>query len=181
MNAAHHADAKRGRAVVAIAALLMVMVTACSRPPAWPPLAVDADLGHDACAGCRMIVSDGRFAAQYHERNDPDRAVEFFDDLGCLLAAHGGSSCDPQAVFVRSFDDAGWIRGDEGFVVRAAAFTSPMGHGFAAFATRPAAETQARSRADARLFELATLLRHDRSAAGIAAADVFAGSKGDHP
>jgi copper chaperone NosL len=181
MSATCHADPKRARAVVAIAAIVVVMVSACSRPPAWPPLAVDADLGHDACAGCRMIVSDGRFAAQYHDRADPDGATEFFDDLGCLLAAHGGASCDPQGVFVRSFDDAGWVRGDQGFVVRAAAFTSPMGHGLAAFATRPAAEAQARSRADARLFELATLLRHERSAAGVAAADLFAGSKGDHP
>jgi copper chaperone NosL len=181
MSANGHADSKSGRALVAIAALLMLMVTACSRPAAWPPLAVDADLGHDACAGCRMIVTDGRFAAQYHARNDANGAVEFFDDLGCLLAAHGGASCDPQGVFVRSFDDADWIRGDAGFVVRSAAFASPMGHGFAAFATRPAAETQARSRADARLFELATLLRQDRSTAGFEAANVIAGSKGNHP
>jgi copper chaperone NosL len=188
MSAARHAEAETSRAFVVVAALLMMMLTACSRPAAWPPVAADPDLGHDACAGCRMIVSDARFAAQYHardERIDRDGAVEFFDDLGCLLAAHRGASCDPQGVFVRSFDDTRWIRGDEAFVVRSAAFVSPMAYGCAAFATRAAAEVEARSRADARLFELATLLRQDGSADGLASGPVssgaIAGSKGNHP
>ena len=155
MSAARHARSGTSRAVVVAAALLMLMLTACSRQVAWPPVAADPDLGHDACSGCRMLVSDARFAAQYHSRDaqsDRDGAVEFFDDLGCLLKAHGGANCDPQGVFVRSFDDTRWIRGDAAFVVRTAAFVSPMGYGGAAFATRADAVLQARSRADARLY-----------------------------
>lgn len=159
MSAPRRSDARQRRVVTA-AAFLMLMATACSKPPPWPPVAVEPDLGHDACAHCRMIVSDERFAAQYHDRAG---GVEFFDDLGCLLAAHGGGGSDPQAVFVRSFDDARWLRGDEAFVVRAAAFTSPMGFGLAAFATRNAAESEVRGRAGATLLELATLIRSEGS------------------
>jgi len=138
------------------ATLLIAGLVACGRGTEWPPAAVAPDLGHDACADCRMLVSDVRFAA---ERVDRDGTVEFFDDLGCLLSTCGGATCDPQAIFVRSFDDSRWIRGDEGFVVRSAAFASPMGFGAAAFATRPAAEAEARAHADARLLELPLLLR----------------------
>jgi copper chaperone NosL len=158
MSAPRRSDARR-RLFVTAAAFVMVMVTACSKPPPWPPVAVEPDLGHDACAHCRMIVSDERFAAQYHDRAGN---VEFFDDLGCLLAAHAGEGGDPQAAFVRSFDDARWLRGDEAFVVHASAFTSPMGSGLAAFATRPAAESEARGRAGATFLELATLIRKDQ-------------------
>jgi len=176
MSTARCRLSRNDHALVAVAVSLVL--AACDRRATWPPAAVDADLGHDACASCRMIVSDARFAAQYHERGGP---VEFFDDLGCLLAAHAGESCDAQATFVRSFDDTCWLRGDEAYVVRAAAFTSPMGFGFAAFATRPAAETEARARADARAFDLATLLRQDRNAIGLPGAGVRDGSQGDHP
>jgi copper chaperone NosL len=147
---------RRAPAAVAVAALLVLGFAACGGKTAWPPAAVDPDLGRDACASCRMIVSDARFAA---ERLDRDGTVEFFDDVGCLLAACGGATCDPLAIFVRSFDDARWIRGDECVVVKSAAFASPMGFGAAAFATRSAAEAEARKHADARLFELPSLLR----------------------
>lgn len=178
MNAHDRRDSRRRRLLVTAAALTMLMATACSRPPPWPPVAAEPDLGHDACAHCRMIVSDQRFAAQRHDRAG---GVEFYDDLGCLLAADGDEGGDPQAVFVRSFDDARWIRGDEGFVVRAAAITSPMGFGFAAFATRSAAESEARGRGNATVFELATLIRREGSAASVAAAGLPAGSREDHP
>ncbi|HET6162131.1 MAG TPA: hypothetical protein VFG37_00575 [Planctomycetota bacterium] len=138
------------------ATLLVAGLVACGRGTEWPPAAVAPDLGRDACSGCCMLVSDVRFAA---ERVDRDGSVAFFDDLGCLLSACGGATCDPQSIFVRSFDDSRWIRGDEGFVVRSAAFASPMGFGAAAFATRPAAEAEARAHADARLLELPLLLR----------------------
>jgi copper chaperone NosL len=156
MNAPRPAAPFSLLAPVAVAALQVFCFTACGGRTEWPPAAVDPDLGRDACASCRMIVSDARFAA---ERLDRDGTVEFFDDVGCLLAARGGDACDPQAVFVRSFDDARWIRGDECVVVRSAAFASPMGFGAAAFATRSAAEAEARKHADARLFELPLLLR----------------------
>jgi copper chaperone NosL len=181
MNATPHRESRRRRLFVTAAALALVMASACGKPPQWPPVAVEPDLGHDACAHCRMIVSDERFAAQYHDRAG---GVEFFDDLGCLLAAHageGGGSGDPQALFVRSFDDARWLRGDEGFVVHAAAFTSPMGFGFAAFATRADAEAEARGRQGATVVELATLIRRGAAAASVAAAGLPAGLQEDHP
>jgi copper chaperone NosL len=159
MNAPRPAAPAFRRVIAAVAALLTLGFAACGGKTAWPPAAVDPDLGRDACASCRMIVSDARFAAELVDR---DGTVEFFDDVGCLrslLAARGGAACDPQAIFVRSFDDARWIRGDECVVVKSAAFASPMGFCAAAFATRSAAETEARKHADARLFELPSLLR----------------------
>lgn len=183
MNATDHRESirhesHRRRRFVTAAALAMLMVSACAKPPQWPPVAVEPDLGQDQCAHCRMIVSDERFAAQYHDRAG---GVEFFDDLGCLLAAHGGEGADPQALFVHSFDDARWLRGDAGFVAHAAAFTSPMGFGFAAFATRSAADAATCCREGATVDDLPTLIRRGAAAASVATAGHPAGLQEDHP
>jgi len=57
---------------------LALALTACTRGPAHPGT---LDTRNDACAHCRMAVSDPRFAAQLAA---PGEEPRFFDDLGCL-------------------------------------------------------------------------------------------------
>lgn len=57
---------------------LALALAACSRSPATPaPL----DTKNDACAFCRMSVSNAGFAAQLVA---PGEEPKFFDDVGCL-------------------------------------------------------------------------------------------------
>src|SRR5262245_36198595 len=107
-----------------VAALaLAVLSLACGGAPPWPPPPAAVRLGEDACASCRMIVSDGRFAAQARDRAG---AVDWFDDVGCLVERHGGAACDPRGVFVACAGDESWVRGDQGFAVRASGLATPM-------------------------------------------------------
>lgn len=117
----------------------LLALAACGRAPAWPPEPAQLRLGEEACAVCRMIVSDGRFATQRVAR---DGEVAFFDDLGCLLG-RPASERDPLGTFVRAFDREAWVPGEQGFVMRDPGLASPMGHGLAVFATREAAEAEA--------------------------------------
>jgi copper chaperone NosL len=67
------------------AALGLVAVLACTR---GPPTPAPLDTHNDACASCRMLVSDPRTAAQLVA---PGEEPLFFDDVGCLaryLAEH---------------------------------------------------------------------------------------------
>ncbi len=142
-----------------VLAALALGVSGCGRgAAAWPPAAAtEIRLGEDACANCRMIVSDGRFAAQARRHAAPD-AVLVFDDLGCLLDASKPEPFEPQGVFVRQFDGDRWLRGDAAFVVRAKDIASPMGSGRAVFATRAAAEKEAARHPGAAVSDLAGLL-----------------------
>jgi copper chaperone NosL len=138
--------------------LCLALAAACSRAPSWPPEPAELHLGEDACAECRMIISEARYAAQLRTR---DGAVKLFDDLGCLLTHRRGTATDPLGVFVLTGDSPSWSRGDRVHVVQSRDFTSPMGYGLAAFASREAAEAEAPRHADASSMPLAQLLRED--------------------
>jgi copper chaperone NosL len=58
--------------------LLVVLIAGCA-PDGLQP--ADLDTRHEACASCRMTVSDRRFASQIVA---PGEETVFFDDLGCL-------------------------------------------------------------------------------------------------
>lgn len=64
----------------AIAWALAAATWSCSAAPPAPAI---LDTRNDACATCRMVVSDARFAAQIVA---PGEDPVFFDDLGCLSA-----------------------------------------------------------------------------------------------
>ena len=139
--------------------------TACRENSAWPPThAAPMELGEDACANCRMIISDQRYGAELLDRSGK---AELYDDLGCLLGRTirpGARAADPEAIFVRSFPDGKWIRGDRAFVVHARGLSSPMGHGYAAFESLEAAHREAAKWSDAEVATLAEVLRHGVSA-----------------
>jgi copper chaperone NosL len=142
--------------MAAMAAVIGVCVTACTRSDTGLPEPVPVHFGEDECGHCKMIVSDDRQAAEVVVQRG--RAT-VYDDLGCLLSHEAPTRPDPTRVFVRAFDGSGWVRADVAVVVRSAEIASPMGYGFAAFGARGAAEAEARRHADASVSQLAALLR----------------------
>jgi len=128
----------------------------CSQVPTWPPSPATLLPGEESCAGCRMFVSDPRFAAQRHAR---DGTLEWFDDLGCLVEKQGPDGSDTESVFVHAFEGEDWLRGDRGYVVRTADIDSPMGYGWCAYDTLERARVAAAHHADAELFPITDLLR----------------------
>ena len=96
----------------------------------------------DMCAHCRMAVSEKRYAAQLITE---DGEALKFDDLVCL-ANHLRGRGDQGAVagrFAVDFDSREWVKAEEAYYVRAAAFKTPMGGGVVAFKERAKAEAAA--------------------------------------
>ncbi len=105
-------------------ALLLVSVAAlgaCSSAPGPAPL----DTRNDACAHCRMAVSDARFAAQVAAPHEEPR---FFDDLGCLRAwlLERGGLPSGAAAFVADHRTKAWIRAGEATFTRVPGVQTPM-------------------------------------------------------
>ncbi len=113
---------------IRIAALLLA--AGCSRaPPAPAPL----DTRHDACARCRMMVSDARFAAQLVA---PGEEPRFFDDVGCLrdwLRDHPRLPARTVA-YVADHRTRAWARAANAVYARVEAIATPMGSHLVAFA-----------------------------------------------
>jgi copper chaperone NosL len=80
-----------------------------------------------ACAHCRMLVSDPRFAAQLQLE---DGEVLFFDDPGCLLLARKSLGRAPRAAYFHESTGEGWLAEAETAFLRGA--TTPMGYGLGA-------------------------------------------------
>jgi copper chaperone NosL len=105
----------------ALAGLLLSLV-ACTRAPVGPAA---LDTRNDACAFCRMAVSDARFAAQVVA---PGEEARFFDDLGCLrgyLAAKPGLPHGAVA-FVADHRTREWARASRATFTRREAVETPM-------------------------------------------------------
>ena len=84
----------------------------------------------DACATCRMIVSDVRFASQIVARYEEPR---FFDDLGCLRKYLETARLPQGAVvYVADHRTSEWVRADAAVFSRSSAVVAPMGSRFIA-------------------------------------------------
>lgn len=119
------AEARRpARALVLgglVAAGLVGAFVLAQRAPRGPvPVAWD----QAACARCRMLVSDPRFAAQLHTR---EGEVLFFDDPGCLLLWEHEHPDRARAVYFHHLDEERWVEGEDAVFVPAA--PTPMGYG----------------------------------------------------
>jgi copper chaperone NosL len=107
-----------------------------------PPQPVAIALDEDICSYCRMAVSERQFAA---ELVTPQGRVEVFDDVGCLvdwLREHGRPP--GAAAFVVDFGTGQWLAAEGAAYVRSPELPTPMRHGLAAFADRPAAAAASR-------------------------------------
>ncbi|ABS24466.1 nitrous oxide reductase accessory protein NosL [Anaeromyxobacter sp. Fw109-5] len=104
------------------ASAVLLVALSCSRgPPAPAPL----DTRNDACAQCRMAVSDPRFAAQLVAAREEPR---FFDDIGCLrdfLRAHA-SLPDGAVAYVADHRTRAWVRAAAARYTRDDALATPM-------------------------------------------------------
>jgi copper chaperone NosL len=119
----------------AIAWLIGTVVVIGCRPAdtSRPPV---VRFGAEACAHCRMIISDERFAAS---RVSAGGEALKFDDIGCLLK-HEASDVEPAAAYwVHDFRGPEWLGAREALFVHLPNVASPMGHGLAAVPTAQAA------------------------------------------
>lgn len=98
-------------------------------------------LGTDACAYCRMTVTDARFGTQVVTRTGK---VEVFDSVECLAGyVRGAGPGEVRAVWVTDAESRQFVRADSAGYLLDGSLRGPMGR-VVAFAS-PAAAEQARA------------------------------------
>jgi copper chaperone NosL len=97
--------------------------TACERAAGPHPIAWDLE----ACAHCRMLISDPRFAAQLETA---DGEIRSFDDPGCLLAELEERAPQLRALWFHHLREERWL--DATQVGFEPAEPTPMGFGLGA-------------------------------------------------
>jgi copper chaperone NosL len=135
------------------AAWLIVLGTFCgchgvdtSRPPS-------VRFGEEACASCRMIISDERFAAALVTATGD--ALKF-DDIGCLIQHESNQIRPDVAYWVRDYYGQAWLSALDATFIHSTSVLSPMGHGLAALPSGQRAEELATS-AHARVMRFSEL------------------------
>jgi len=99
----------------------------CSVDPGRPP---SIRYGEEACAHCRMIISDDRFAAALVTKGGETMK---FDDIGCLVDHEAGQRSPPATTYwVRDFAGGDWLDARAATYVQSAKVHSPMGYGLTA-------------------------------------------------
>jgi copper chaperone NosL len=93
--------------------------------------------GKDACARCRMIISEERQAAGVVAE---DGTKTLFDDTGELVATVQTEGLNGRRIWVHDYQAQAWTDGTKAFYVAAAAVMTPMGTGVVAFKERAAAD-----------------------------------------
>ena len=107
----------------AVAGLLLVAAAACSSG-SLEPVAFDA--ANEPCRLCRMVGSNGRFAAQLVARRQNPL---FFDDIGCLrdfLRTRDGVSGEA-AAYVVDHRTGDWVPAGQAVYTRNDELDTPMG------------------------------------------------------
>ena len=105
--------------------LFAIMLAACQGGDSTAPQVDGA-----ACAECRGVIGDERFAAQYRLA---DGTVKSFDDPGCLFRAMRNETRAPSVVRFRAYASERWLPADQTWFAKTPATTSPKGYGWAAF------------------------------------------------
>lgn len=110
--------------------LTLVLASACGTGAPEPAA---LDVGREACAFCRMTVSQTDFASQVAV---PGELPKFFDDLGCLGNYLTATQAPASAViYVTDRRTRGWVRADQAVFTRVPALSTPMGSHLVAHAT----------------------------------------------
>lgn len=92
---------------------------------AGPPAPVVIDTASDACAQCRMMVSDLHLAAQVVA---PGEEPIVFDDIGCMRDYAAATGFRPGAVaYVADHRTGEWIAATRAVYTKATAVSTPMG------------------------------------------------------
>jgi copper chaperone NosL len=131
----------------ALAALAAAVGAGCADPA--PRRLV---MGGDACTHCHMLTADARYPAQLVTRTG---RVLVFDDPGCLAAFLNGGGVPADRVHSHWVTDFlrpdSLLAADRAVFLRSDAFRTPMGHGIAAVAPGPGADSLARATGAERL------------------------------
>ena len=98
------------------------------------PEPVDIDTRNDACAWCRMAISDVRFAAQIVA---PREEPHLFDDIGCLRdwLAGGAQHREGAVAWVADHRTRAWVRATDATYARVPGLATPMASGLVAHAS----------------------------------------------
>jgi copper chaperone NosL len=120
----------------AVAAAALALAAGCG---GGEPQPADIDTRNDACAWCRMAISDARFAAQVV---GPREEPRLFDDIGCLRDwLDGGAEVPPRAVaWVADHRTRAWVRAAEASYARVPGLATPMASGLVAHASAASRE-----------------------------------------
>ncbi len=109
---------------IGLAALLLIAAVFFCGCRGGTPEPAALDTRNEACASCRMTVSDARFASQLLA---PGELPRFFDDLGCLAAWLKGHEASRGAVvFVADHRTKAWVRADRAVYTRVTGLETPM-------------------------------------------------------
>jgi copper chaperone NosL len=109
--------------------VLVLAVVACGQDVLQP---ASLDTRNDACARCRMMVSEQRFASQVVA---PGEEAKFFDDLGCLRGFLKDTPPTAGAIaYVADYRTGAWTRAARAVYVRHDQVQTPMGSHLLAFA-----------------------------------------------
>jgi len=118
------------RWLMAWGAVAAVIAVACGAAEGPQPVAV----GQEACAFCRMTISQRDFASQVVA---PGELPKFFDDLGCLrqylTATPPGT--EPAAIYVTDRRTKEWVPAALAVFSRVDALSTPMGSHLVAHAS----------------------------------------------
>ena len=112
-----------------IALAVLLSLSACARSGGGLP---EIRYGRDVCARCGMIITEERFASGYVDSAGETVA---FDDLGELLAAVAKNPGLTAGSFVHDTQDGRWLRASDAVFVKLPGLATPMGSGYAAFAS----------------------------------------------
>ena len=99
---------------------IVAMLTACGSSPPQP---VAIDTANDACAHCRMIVSDARMAGQIVA---PGEDPLVYDDIGCMARAIGGGKSADHA-YVADHRTGDWVPARTAAYTHVPTLPTPMG------------------------------------------------------
>lgn len=122
-----------------------LLLGGCRDDGDWPEGMTPIKWDRDACARCKMVISDPRFAVQI--RGGPTNATYKFDDIGC--AATWRAEKTSTLPWIPDASTRFWVadygsKGKTWLPALTAHYqpgrTSPMGYNYAAFAT-PQADT----------------------------------------
>jgi len=112
--------------------VLLLLALACQADQR--PQAIEA---HDACASCRMAISQPQYAAQVVDR---EGTAYKFDDIGCMFRYLNNHTFPQRRLYVMDYVNRQWLEAEQAVFVRSEAIRSPMAGGLAAFRDQPAAQ-----------------------------------------
>lgn len=117
---------------VAVLVMAGVLATSCGRGALQPET---LDVGREACAYCRMTVSQASFASQLLA---PGELPKFFDDLGCLSHFLTGAPEVPAGavIYVTDHRTRKWVRADAAVFARVPMLATPMSSHLVAHASK---------------------------------------------